>query len=67
MVVVLVRIADVVIGVIVIVVAGVEDIVVDIDVVADVIVGVDVVVLLWAVEEVGLHPINHVKAMMQDT
>jgi hypothetical protein len=57
----------VVIGVIVIVVAGVEDIVVDIDVVADVIVGVDVVVLLWAVEEVGLHPINHVKAMMQDT
>ena len=58
MVVVLVRIADVVIGVIVIVVAGVEDIVVDIDVVADVIVGVDVVVLLWAVEEVGLRDVR---------
>jgi hypothetical protein len=39
-----VRIADVVIGVIVIVVAGVEDVVVEIDVVTEVIAGVDVVV-----------------------
>ena len=44
MVVVLVRIADVVIGEIVIVVAGVEDVVVEIDVVTEVIAGVDVVV-----------------------
>jgi hypothetical protein len=39
-----VRIADVVIGVIVIVVAGVEDVVVDIDVVTEVIADVGVVV-----------------------
>ena len=45
MVVVLVRIADVVIGEIVIVVAGVEDVVVDIDVVTEVIADVDVIVL----------------------
>jgi hypothetical protein len=38
------RIADVVIGVILIVVAGVEDVVVEIDVVTEVIAGVDVVV-----------------------
>jgi len=43
-VVVLVRIADVVIGEIVIVVAGVEDVVVDIDVVREVIADVGVVV-----------------------
>ena len=42
----LVRIADVVIGVIVIVVTGVEDVVVDIDVVTEVIADIGVVVLV---------------------